>query len=67
MQMVLFTMVKDCVPHSEVKKELSADAHSFRYYVHLGSTMMYHGLRQHFWWHRMKKEIVRYVSRYLVY
>jgi hypothetical protein len=33
-----------------------------RYSIHPGSTKMYHGLRQQFWWTRMKHEIARYVS-----
>jgi hypothetical protein len=33
-----------------------------RYSIHLGSTKMYHDLRQQFWWTRMKCKIARYVS-----
>jgi hypothetical protein len=32
------------------------------YFIHLGSTKMYHDLRQQFWWTRMKCETARYVS-----
>jgi hypothetical protein len=30
--------------------------------IHLGSTKMYHDLRQQFWWTRMKREMTHYVS-----
>jgi hypothetical protein len=32
-----------------------------RYSIHLGSTKMYHDLRQKLWWTRMKREITYYV------
>jgi hypothetical protein len=33
-----------------------------RYSIHPGSTKMYHDLRQHFWWTRIKREAACYVS-----
>jgi hypothetical protein len=38
------------------------EAHTSRYSIHLGSTKMYHDLRQQFWWTRMKRETACYVS-----
>ncbi|XP_070054466.1 uncharacterized protein [Nicotiana tomentosiformis] len=41
------------------------DAHSSRYSIYLGVTKMYHDLKQHYWWRRMKKDIIAYVSQCL--
>jgi hypothetical protein len=45
-----------------LKKKILDEAHASRYSIHLGSTKMYHDLRQQFWWTRMKREAARYVS-----
>jgi hypothetical protein len=45
-----------------LKKKILDEAHTSRYSIHLGSTNMYHDVRQQFWWTRMKHEIARYVS-----
>jgi hypothetical protein len=51
------------VPKKEaLKRKILDEAHTSRYSIHLGSTKMYHDLRQHFWWTRMKHETTRYVS-----
>ena len=55
-----------CVPEiGELKREIMEEAHSSAYAMHLGSTKMYHTLREHYWWKGMKKEIVDFVSRCL--
>jgi hypothetical protein len=51
------------VPKREaLKKKILDEANTSRYSIHLGSTKMYHDLRQQFWWMRMKREAARYVS-----
>jgi hypothetical protein len=50
-----------------LKKKIQDEAHTSRYSIHLGSTTMYHDLRQQFWWTRMKREAARYVSEYDTY
>jgi hypothetical protein len=51
------------VPKKEVlKKKILDEAHTSRYSNHLGSTKMYHDLKQQFWWTRMKCEAVGHVS-----
>jgi hypothetical protein len=51
------------VPRKEaLKKKVLDKAQTPRYSIHLGSTKMYHDLRQQFWWTRIKHEAVRYVS-----
>jgi hypothetical protein len=50
------------VPKREaLKKKILNEAHTSRYSIHLGSTKMYHDLRQQFWWTRMKRETTHYV------
>jgi hypothetical protein len=50
------------VPRKEVlKKKILDEAHTSRYSIHLGSTKMYHDLRQQLWWTRMKHETTSYV------
>jgi hypothetical protein len=51
------------VPNKEaLTKKILDEAHTTRYFIHPGSTKMYHDLRQQFWWIRMKHEAARYVS-----
>jgi hypothetical protein len=51
------------VPRKEaLKKKILDEAHTLRYYIHPGSTKMYHDPRQQFWCTRMKREAARYVS-----
>jgi hypothetical protein len=50
------------VPRKEaLKKKILDEAHTSRYSIHPGSTMMYHDLRQQFWWTRMKREAACYI------
>jgi hypothetical protein len=50
------------VPRREaLKKKILDETHTSRYYIHPGSTKMYHDLRQQFWWTKMKCEIAHYV------
>jgi hypothetical protein len=44
-----------------LKKKILYEAHTLRYSIHHGCTKMYHGLRQQFWWTRMKRETTHYV------
>jgi hypothetical protein len=51
------------VPRKEaLKKKILDKDHTSRYSIHLGSTKMYHDLRQQFRWTRMKHKIARYAS-----
>lgn len=55
-----------CMPGGAIRQELMSEAHSSPYSIHPGGTKMYRDLRQHYWWHEMKRDIARYVSRCLV-
>ncbi|XP_070017405.1 uncharacterized protein [Nicotiana sylvestris] len=55
-----------CVPNVDGLRELILqEAHNARYSIHPGATKVYQNLRQHYWWRRMKKDIVEYVARCL--
>jgi hypothetical protein len=49
--------------NEEVRQQILDEAHLSRYSIHLGSTKMYHDLKQYYWWTKMKVEIARYVAR----
>ncbi|XP_070029496.1 uncharacterized protein [Nicotiana sylvestris] len=55
-----------CSPYVDgLRERILEEAHSSRYSIHPSATKMYRDLRQHYWWWRMKKVIVEYVSRCL--
>ena len=49
----------------ELRKEIMEEAHFSAYSVHLGSTKMYHNLKDTYWWNGMKRDIVEFVSKCL--
>jgi hypothetical protein len=49
--------------NDEICQQILDEAHLSRYSIHPGSTKMYHDLKQHYWWTKMKIEIARYVAR----
>ena len=52
-----------CVPNvDDLRKELLEEAHYSAYSVHLGSTKMYHTIKDTYWWNGMKKNVAEFVS-----
>jgi hypothetical protein len=49
--------------NDEVRQQILDEAHLSHYSIHPESTKMYHDLKQHYWWMKMKIEIARYVAR----
>jgi hypothetical protein len=47
----------------DVRQQILDEAHLSRYFIHPGSTKMYHDLKQHYWWAKMKIEIACYVAK----
>nr|GFD40734.1 retrotransposon protein, putative, Ty3-gypsy subclass [Tanacetum cinerariifolium] len=48
---VLWQGTRLCVPNdASLREALLTEAHSSPFFVHPGSTKMYHDLKQHFWW-----------------
>ena len=53
-----------CVPLvDDLIHTILIEAHCSRYSIHPGATKMYRDLKQHFWWSRMKCDIVNFVAR----
>jgi hypothetical protein len=50
--------------NDEIRQQILDEAHLSRYSIHPGSTKMYHDLKQHYWWKKMKIEIACYVARF---
>jgi hypothetical protein len=48
--------------NKDLKKKILDEAHLSKFYMHPGSTKMYHDLKPLYWWTRMKREIAQYVS-----
>jgi hypothetical protein len=48
--------------NDEIHQQILDEAHLSHYSIHPGSTKMYHDLKQHYWWTKMKIEIARYVA-----
>jgi hypothetical protein len=46
----------------ELHRNTMDEAHCSRYSIHLGTNKMYQDMKKSFWWTRMKREIVKYVS-----
>ena len=55
-----------CIPNNDdIRKQILSEAHDTPYSVHPGATKMYQGLREHFWWNGMKKDVADYVAKCL--
>ncbi|XP_070020439.1 uncharacterized protein [Nicotiana sylvestris] len=53
-----------CVPDSDgLQERILAKAHTSRYSVHLGSTKMYHDLKEVYWWNNMKRDVADFVAK----
>nr|GFB94062.1 retrotransposon protein, putative, Ty3-gypsy subclass [Tanacetum cinerariifolium] len=64
---VLWQGTRLCVPNDATLREtLLTEAHSSPFFVHPGSTKMYHDLKQHFWWSGMKRDVDTFVARCLI-
>jgi hypothetical protein len=48
--------------NDEIRQQILDEAHLSRYSIHPGSTKMYHDLKHHYWWTKMKIEIARYLA-----
>jgi hypothetical protein len=46
----------------EIRELILREAHDSAYYIHLGSTKMYHDLKSRYWWYGMKRAIAEYVA-----
>lgn len=52
-----------CVPNIDnMRTNIIAQANGSRYFIHLGSTKMYHDLTEMYWWEDMKQDISKFVE-----
>nr|GEU41709.1 retrotransposon protein, putative, Ty3-gypsy subclass [Tanacetum cinerariifolium] len=64
---VLWQGTRLCVLNDDTLREaLLTEAHRSPFSVHLGSTKMYHDLKQHFWWNGIKRDVATFISRCLI-
>ncbi|XP_070023064.1 uncharacterized protein [Nicotiana sylvestris] len=49
----------------DLRERIQEEAQSSRYSIHPGAIKMYRDSRQHYWWRRMKKDIVEYMAKCL--
>jgi hypothetical protein len=47
----------------ELRNEIISKAHSSNLSIHPGSSKIYHDLKPHYWWTKMRKEMATYVAR----
>jgi hypothetical protein len=53
---------KICVPNvKELKDKILHEAHESSYSIHPRGNKMYHDLKATYWWHGMKRDVVKYV------
>ena len=52
-----------CTRVDDLINTILTEAHSSRHSIHPGATKMYRDLKKHFWWSRMKRDIVEFVAQ----
>lgn len=59
-------LMAGCVSsNDELKKGILIEAHCSKFAMHPGNTKMYRNLIPRFWWNGMKRDITKYVSKFL--
>ena len=54
------------MPNDEkIKKQILYEAYNTPYAMHLGTPKIYRDLKKHFWWPRIKRDVVEYVIKCL--
>jgi hypothetical protein len=46
----------------DLRETILREAHNSNYSIHPGSTKMYQGLKQRYWWYGMKRDVAAYVA-----
>ena len=53
-----------CVPRvDDLINTIITEAHSSKYSIHPGATKMYRDLKKHFWWSRIKRDIMDFIAK----
>jgi hypothetical protein len=45
-----------------LREKILQEAHNSAYSIHLGSTKMYHDLKERYWWYGMKRDVAAHVA-----
>ena len=65
---VLYYKDRVCVPDcNDLRKSILEEAHSGSFAIHPSSTKMYRDLKMSFWWSGMKRDVSKFVTKYLVF
>ena len=57
-----------CVPNdNDLRKAILEEAHSGSFAIHPGSIKMYQDLKMSFWWSEMKRDVLEFVTKCLVF
>ncbi|XP_073219706.1 uncharacterized protein [Cicer arietinum] len=57
-----------CIPNvGGLRRKILEEAHHSSYTIHPSSNKMYQDLRELYWWERMKRDVVDFVSKCLVF
>ncbi|GMJ07598.1 hypothetical protein HRI_004429000 [Hibiscus trionum] len=51
---------------AELRRTILSEAHNSHFAMHPGSTKMYRGLKEEYYWIGLKKDVAEFVSRYMV-
>ena len=46
----------------DLRPNIIAEAHGYRYFIHPGSTKIYHDPKEIYWWEGMKRDISKFVQ-----
>lgn len=65
--MVFLDFALNCVPDVDnlIIIEIMEEVHLSTYNVHLGAPRMYHNLKNIYWWHDIKRDLVKFFSKCL--
>ena len=64
---VLMFRERICVPAMEqLRQKILTEAHTSAYSIHPGTTKMYRGVRELYWWPELKRDVAEFVARCLI-
>ncbi len=57
-----------CIPNDvDLRQIIMKEAHKFPFAMHPSGTKMYKGLKEHYWWMGMKRDVADFVSKCLTF
>ena len=65
---VLYYKDRVCVPgDDDLRKAILEEGHSRSFTIHPGSTKMYQDLKVSYWWSEMKRDVLEFITKCLVF